>query len=370
MTKTRGVLAGVVAAAIALGLVSCHGTDATYTIGGDIEGVTGTAVLKLNGGNDIAVGNGSFKFDKKLLTDETFNVQAVDVDDLCTIANGAGIVGQSNITNVAVSCTPQTAQSVIQSLQTVIRSASLSGAQENPAVSTGASGAGGIMVIPSATQLALTGGVTLVGIAPFSAQVNMHLAPSGNPTGNGAIIVPLILAGDGLTAVVPPATTLNTALLAPLLRGELYFNVATPANQNGEIRGAIELQGGVAASLAFLDKSQVVPPTASTAMGAGTLLADLATGKILISYITHNVASASAAAIHTSASQNATGPSVVPFSNLQTNIDTAGNSLANPLSTARLSAQNLADFTAKLLYFEVDSAANPNGEIRGNISSP
>ena len=196
----------------------------------------------------------------------------------------------------------------------------------------------------------ITGGITFTGLTPPAGQVNIHLAPSGNPTGNGAVIVPLILASDGLTAVVPPGTTLNPALLGPLLRGELYFNVGTAANPNGEIRGAIQLQGGVAASVTALDQSQVVPPTGSAATGIGTMLADRATGRVLIAYVTHTVGGASAADLRTSAGL---GSLMVSFTNQLANIDGAGNNLANPPAATTLTAQNLADFDGGLLYFNV-----------------
>jgi hypothetical protein len=333
-------------------------------VGGSVSGSTGPFLVKLNGANDVSMsGDGSFKFTSKLLKGATFNVQIVDDTDQCSVSSGAGTVDMSNITDVAINCIVQSSP---QAPPTIIRTTNLRGAQENPPVTTNALGAGGLIVVPSATQLAITGGITFSGLTTAAGQVNIHLAPSGNPTGNGAAIVPLTLAADGLTAIVPPGRTLNIALLGPLLRGELYFNVATAANPSGEIRGPIELQGGVFASVALLDKSQVVPPTASTALGSGVLLADAATGKVLISQITHDVTSAIRAGIHTSTN----GLSIVPFANLQTNIDGAGTNLATPLSTAKLAAQNLTDFSAGLLYFEVDSNANPNGEIRGNISSP
>jgi hypothetical protein len=148
-----------------------------------------------------------------------------------------------------------------------------------------------------------------------------------------------------------------------LLRGELYFNVATAANPNGEIRGPIELQGGAVVSVTALDQSQVVPPTGSAAKGVGTMLADRATGKVLIAYITHTVAGTSAATLRTSAASL-----VVAFANQQPNIDGAGTNLANPPAATTLTAQSLADFDGSLLYFNVTSAANPNGDIRGNIS--
>ncbi|HUL92575.1 MAG TPA: CHRD domain-containing protein [Burkholderiales bacterium] len=360
MAKVLGVLAGPVVAASVL--AACHGTEATYSIGGSISGTTVAVVLKLNGGNDIAMGgDGSFKFDQKLLKGDTFNVQVVDTNDQCTVVNGAGTVNMSNITDVSISCIAQASQTP---QLTIIRVANLGGSQENPPVASNASGVGGIVVFPSTTQsMPITGGITFSGLTPLAGQLNIHLAPSGNPSGNGSAIVPLILASDGSTAVVPPGTTLNPALLGPLLRGELYFNVGTAANPNGEIRGAIQLQGGVAASITALDQSQVVPPTGSGASGLGTMLTDRATGRVLIAYLTHTVAGASTATLRTSAAGV-----VVAFANQRTNIDGAGTNLANPPAATTLSAQSLADFDGSFLYFNVTSAANPNGDIRGNIS--
>ena len=285
-----------VAVAAALALASCHGTEATYSIGGNISGTTVPVVLKLNGGNDIAMGgDGSFKFSQKLLKNDTFNVQVVDTNDQCSVVNGAGTVNMSNVTDVSITCIAQASQTP---QRTIVRLANLSGSQENPPVTTNAGGVGGIIVIPSTTlPMPITGGITFTGLATLGGQVNIYLAPSGNPTGNGAVLVPLVLASDGLTAVVPPGTTIPAAALGPLLRGELYFNVGTAANPNGEIRGAIQLQGGATASVTALDQSQVMPPTGSAATGIGTMLADRATGKVLIAYITHTVAGASAASL-------------------------------------------------------------------------
>lgn len=364
MKTVHRFLSGAAAAAILLLLASCHGTEAQYSIGGDISGTTVPVVLKLNGGSDISMnGDGSFKFDQKLLKNDTFNVQVADPNDQCTVLNGAGTVNMSNITDVSITCIAQASQTP---QLTIIRTAFLNGSQENPAVTSTASGVGGIVVIPSTTlPMPITGGITFTGLTPLAGQVNIFLAPSGNPTGNGAVLIPLILGSDGLTAVVPPNRTIPAALLGPLLRGELYFNVGTAANPNGEIRGAIQLQGGVAASVTALDQSQVVPPTASGATGAGLLLADRATGKVLISYIMHTVTGTGTSSLNTS---SGLGSLVAPFPNLQSNVDGAGTNLANPASTSVLTAQNLADFGSSLLFFNVTSSTFPGGEIRGNIS--
>jgi CHRD domain len=365
VTTLSRLLAVPVAAAVVLGLVSCHGTEAQYSVGGDVSGNTVAVVVLLNGGDGVSVGagGGSFKFDQKLVKNDTFNVQIADTNDQCTVVNGAGTINMSNINDVSFSCIAQASQ--IPQL-TLIRVASLTGSQENPPVTTSASGGGGIVVFPSTTQpMPVTGGITFTGLTPLAGQVNIYLAPSGNPTGNGSLLISLILGSDGQSAVVPPGSTINQALLGPLLRGELYFNVGTAANPNGEIRGSIQLQGGVAASVAALDQSQVMPPSGSSATGLGTLLVDRATGKALISYITHTVTGTTTADIHTSAGL---GSLVIPFPHQRPNIDGAGTNLANPDATATMTAQNLADFDSSLLYFNVTSAANPNGDIRGNIS--
>lgn len=365
MRNVRRILRrGLVFAAVPA-LVSCNGTEATYSIGGNISGTTVPVVLKLNGGNDLGLGgDGSFTFDQNLLKNDTFNVQVVDTNDQCTVANGAGTVDMSNITDVTITCVAQVQQ---QPQRALVRLANLSGSQEFPAVTTNASGVGGVIVVPSTTlPMAITGGITFAGLTPLAGQINIHVAPSGNPSGNGSAILPLTLGSDGLTAVVPPGTTLNPALLGPLLRGELYFNVGTVANQNGEIRGAIQLQGGVAVSVTPLDQSQVTPPSASAATGIGTLLADRATRKVLISYVTHTVAGASTVDLHTSAGL---GSLVVGYTNQQSGIDVPPTTnLANPPSATTLTAQTLSDFDSNLLYFNVISAANPGGDIRGNIS--
>jgi hypothetical protein len=349
MRNVRRILGLSVVFAAVPALVSCHGTEATYSIGGGLSGSTVPVVLKLNGGNDISMsGDGSFKFDKKLLKDDTFNVQIVDSNDRCTVANGAGTVGKSNITDVAITCSVQT-QPIVPQL--IIRSAILTGAAESPtAVETSASGVGG--VIANSNTLDITGGVTLSGLTAINS-VGLFQAPLGNAAGNGSHLIDLILAADGVTAVLPAGSTLaNLGTTAnQLLGGALYFEVRTVAHPNGEIRGQIEVQGGVAASAANLDQAQVVPPTGSPATGTGMLIADLATRRILISYITHTVVGASAADIHTS---NGVASPIVVFTNVQ--------NLATPPAGTTMTAQNLTDFNNNFLYFNV------NGEIRGNIS--
>ena len=249
---------------------------------------------------------------------------------------------------------------------TVVRSADLTGGAENPQVVTAATGRGAVVFNP--TTMEITGGITFTGLMPSMGGHHIHQAPPGNPTMNGPVIIGLLLASDGVTAVVPPNTTLTQGENDALLAGELYFNVHTAANPGGEIRGQINVSGGMIAAVASLNGVQEVPLVTTSATGKGTLVVDDVTGDILISYVTHNVANANAAHIHTGLGPGTNGAPIVTFF-LDPNFDGAGTNLAAPPAGTQMTAGDVSDFLINFLYFNVHSTGNPGGEIRGDITA-
>ena len=395
MMNVRNSLIGLIVSAVLAGIiVSCGGGGGggggggpvTYAVGGTLSGSTGTVVLKLNGGNDMSMAApGNFNF-AGLASGSIYNVQVAAPNQRCTVANGTGTVGAADITNVAITCGAQTTQMVI-------RSTVLTGALQNPPVTTSATGVGGVIVDPTDTDLngnvRITGGMTFSGLSgpPTTGGHHIHQAPIGDPTANGPVIIGLTLASDGATAYVPPGTRLTPAQYTALLAGELYFNVHTVANSGGEIRGQITAQGGVLAAVANLTGAQEVtavgdPDSTSTATGTGTLLADAATRTILISYITHNVTNTTlnGAHIHTSVSVNppcaggptCKGPVTIGFN------QALGGNIAFPTAKTPMSTSDVSSFFSNYLYFNVHSTNNlcgsagttscSGGEIRGNIT--
>ena len=345
----RIVLKHLIATAALAGLTACGGGDsapATYTVGGTVAGSAGSIVLQLNGAADVSLAApGSFTFTGGLLNGAAYNV-TVNAAQNCSVANGSGTIGATNITNITVTCT------------TVVRSASLSGAQESPPTASTATGRGAVIVNP--TTLEITGGITFSGLTPSAGGHHIHQAPSGSPTANGPVIIALVLAPAGGVATVPAGVVLTASQYAALLAGELYFNVHSAANPGGEIRGQINLRGGVTAGLAGLNASQEVPTNGSTASGRGTLVFDTATRNILIAYTTHNVVGATVAHIHTGA-PGVSGPAnVVTLS--------AGTSTYTAPNPTTLTVQNVSDIGAGNTYFNVHSGAYPGGEIRGQIA--
>ena len=62
-----------------------------------------------------------------------------------------------------------------------VRSAPLTGAQENPPVVSSATGRGAVVVNPTTKEI--TGGMTFAGITPTTGGHHIHQAPAGSPFG-------------------------------------------------------------------------------------------------------------------------------------------------------------------------------------------
>ena len=106
----------------------------------------------------------------------------------------------------------------------------LNGSNEVPAVTTAATGAGTIRVLPDRS---VSGSVTTNGVAGSAAHI--HMGAKGQ---NGPVIVPLNKTGDNVWSV-PPSIRLNDQQYEAYGLGNLYINVHSAANPGGEIRGQI-----------------------------------------------------------------------------------------------------------------------------------
>jgi hypothetical protein len=106
----------------------------------------------------------------------------------------------------------------------------LTGAEENPPVSTKASGNGSITV---AKDGAVKGSVTTTGVQGTMAHI--HRGAKGT---NGGVALGLTKNGD--TYSVPDGAKLNEADQAAFKAGNLYVNVHSAANKGGEVRGQLQ----------------------------------------------------------------------------------------------------------------------------------
>ena len=154
-----------------------------------------------------------------------------------------------------------------------VRSASLTGASVVPPVATSATGIGFLAMKASTKEF--SGFVKLSGLgSPVSSAV-MHVGTGGT---NGAGIISLANTGNGIWSV-PANTVLSDTQVANFNNDELYFNIRTDANPEGELRGQI-LKPIIRTGTAGLTGAKVVPPVSSQGSGTGTIAWNSVTGQI------------------------------------------------------------------------------------------
>jgi hypothetical protein len=88
--------------------------SSSFTVGGSVSGLQGTGlVLQLNGDGDLPIsGDGAFTFETPLASGSQYRVnvaaQPSNPTQVCTVASGAGTIGNTNVTNVRVTCASST----------------------------------------------------------------------------------------------------------------------------------------------------------------------------------------------------------------------------------------------------------------------
>ena len=124
---------------------------------------------------------------------------------------------------------------VVMSLYTIYAwgadiTATLTGAQEVPPVTTNATGTAMLTI---GGDRSVSGTITTTGVDATAAHI--HEAPSGK---NGGVIVPFVKSGDKWT--IPPGAKLTEPQMKSFQDGNLYVNVHSAANKDGEIRAQLK----------------------------------------------------------------------------------------------------------------------------------
>ncbi len=87
--------------------ISLAQTGTPYTIGGNISNLSGELILQNNGTNPYTTSSsGAFTFSASQASGSTYDVSVSSQPETqtCSVTNGSGIVGNSNITNIGVTC--------------------------------------------------------------------------------------------------------------------------------------------------------------------------------------------------------------------------------------------------------------------------
>jgi hypothetical protein len=245
----------------------------------------------------------------------------------------------------------------------------LDGAQEVPPIATAAIGEGTAVISPDGSTITYI--VTYTGLSGAAAAAHIHTGAAGVA---GGVILPLAVSASPMVGTLTAAdftpsgaiTTFAEAVAA-IQAGNTYFNIHTAANPGGEIRGQIVAKGN--AFFSSLAGFQEVPPVATSATGDGWVLVST-DGSTLTYYVAYSGLSGAAAAahIHTGAIGVAGGvilPLVVSASPMVGTLTAADFTASGPVTTF---AEAVAAIQAGTTYFNIHTAANPGGEIRGQIA--
>lgn len=112
---------------------------------------------------------------------------------------------------------------------------SMSGRQENPAVTTAATGSGVVSINAAGTQALVT--MNWAGLSGNATAGHVHSGRSGV---NGPIVCNLSPPAAATGSVTDFLCTFSPAQITSLRQGQFYLNVHTAANPGGEVRGQIQ----------------------------------------------------------------------------------------------------------------------------------
>ena len=243
-------------------------------------------------------------------------------------------------------------------------SATLTGAQEVPAVSTPATGLGSFIL--SQSQDVLKFRVVIAGLSSALTNAHFHTGAAGVV---GPVVVPLLtlVSGNVIEGEIVP----TAAFLTSLGQGQIYINVHTANNPGGEIRGQLLSEQRYVAHDARLDGAQLVPASATfaRAVAVGRLVGTLDTVNVLLAYtglsgapVAVNIHAAGAGQPNTAANLLGTVPVVAG----------AGGNLTGNVVAFQIAAPALTPVLVNLLLsgglnVVLATVASPAGEIRGQV---
>lgn len=222
----------------------------------------------------------------------------------------------------------------------------LSGGEEAPAsVATSASGTASFTLSADKTTLTYDVKHNVSG----GTAAHIHLGEAGEA---GAVVFPLAPFSTAMTGTL----TVTAADVANLEAGKLYVNVHSTANANGELRGQI-LAPGTALYVGHLTGGQETPAVVTTSAGTAAVILNATKNKIRFHVAT--TLTASAAHIHRGLA-TLSGPVVYPLAPVGAIID----------GEQAVTAADVTDLAEGHFYVNLHSAANPGGELRGQLVKP
>lgn len=231
--------------------------------------------------------------------------------------------------------------------------ARMNGGQEVPAVTTNALGLATFYLNDTRDTMCFE--MSATGLSGAITGIHIHDGAAGI---NGSVLVNMMpyLDGNMLKGMVT-GSTLSSSLVQKMFAGELYLNLHTAANANGEIRGQIlpEEDKGMAV---IINGANEAPAVTTNATGLGFFMLSKHEGKLSFNVVVDGLSGAITGAHLHQAVAGQNGPVV---QNLTTFV--SGNRIMGEVDPSNY----LNALKSDSLYINIHTAANANGEIRGQL---
>lgn len=231
--------------------VSVICTTNTYTLGGNLSGLTGTVVLQNNGGDNLTLNSdGAFVFSIPVAESSSYAVTVLTqpAGQTCTVTNGSGTMSGSDVTNVDVTCVTDDTTLVASvsvlalSVNDTGLNAALTGAPRLIAITnTGVVPATAVTYSPSP---ALPSGTTIspssCGTLAPSATCVLTITPGDTPSAVSGDTTPtpitLSISGSNTNTVTP---TMNVLTYGSVYQGGYVYAVDDTTPDTGSIGGKV-----------------------------------------------------------------------------------------------------------------------------------
>ena len=244
---------------------------------------------------------------------------------------------------------------------TVFLGASLNGMNEPTPVATGALGVASFTINKKLDKL-----FYYVNVNKLSSKITGITLNSGMPGTTGTKIYDLAITNDS-TLSKGYIIGLTKTDIANLVTGNMYINVSTTNNPNGEIRGQVSIEKDPS-YVAMFDGAQQVPSSSSKGVGLGTFRLNKSKTVLNVNIAYTGIDTIKSAHIHLGPKGKG-GKVILDFSQF---FSIGGNYIQTTIVLN--DTHNVKDYTAFInamdsgnLYVNLHTATFANGEIRGQI---
>ena len=233
----------------------------------------------------------------------------------------------------------------------------MNGLQEVPATTSMATGVSAFNL--SLDKKKINFWAVAEGLSGAISSAHLHTAPAGM---NGGVAIDLspFINGTFISGVVDvPDVAFVTAIEA----GEVYLNIHTAAEPNGEIRGQLSLDAGVAFDAALDTMQEVEPVTGGNGKGVAYFSIAPDFSEITYSVQVSGLSGAIMGAHLHSGVAGVDGLVLVDLSG-----DVNGNEITGTIDGTDLTDELIHELLESGVYINIHTSMNMNGELRGQIN--